>query len=377
MNKTITAILAASILSAPLFVHAEWVPVNKNQSVLINNEQFVVNGDKRMAFVKFKGEKGDKYGSVIFRTTFDCTNMTTLDTYRASYDWKGKVVYAGNLYEEPSPTIPGTLGANMLKAVCSKSGGGVDNAADSGEGSGGNALLGYSDHAQTNLPASIPNLSNYDNETRRTIELACISERSNGPVAYGACLNRQIAALQGSPGIPNLSGYDNEVRRTMELACISERSNGPVAYGACLNYQIASLQGSPGIPNLSGYDNETRRTMELACISERSNGPVAYGTCLNRQIASLRGSPSIPNLSGYDNEVRRSMELACISERSNGPVAYGACLNRQIASLQGSPGIPNLSGYDNETRRTMELACISERSNGPVAYGACLRKLVR
>ena len=332
MNKTITALLAAGILSAPLVVHAEWMPVSKDQSVLINNEQFVVNGDKRVAFVKFKGEKGDKYGSVIVRTTFDCTNLTTLDTYRALYDWKGKVVDSGNLYREPSPTIPGTLGANMLKVVCSKTGGDVGNATDSGAStssvSGGNVSLGYLDRTQTSLSASIPDLSGYDNETRRTMELACISERSNGPVGYGACLNRQIASLQALPGIPNLSGYDSETRRTMELACISERSNGPVAYGACLNRQVASLQGSPGIPNLSGYDNETRRTMELACISERSNGPVAYGACLNRQIASLQGSPGIPNLSGYDNETRRTMEFACISERSNGPAPYGACLRK-------------------------------------------------
>jgi hypothetical protein len=35
----------------------------------------------------------------------------------------------------------------------------------------------------------------------------------------------------------------------MELACISDKTNGPAAYGACLNRQIASLQGSPTIPN--------------------------------------------------------------------------------------------------------------------------------
>ena len=86
--------------------------------------------------------------------------------------------------------------------------------------------------AQTkqDLPTSIPDLSGYDNETRLTMELACVSERPNGPVAYGTCLNRQIASLKSSPGIPNLSGYDNETRRTMELACVSERTNGPVAY---------------------------------------------------------------------------------------------------------------------------------------------------
>ena len=122
---------------------------------------------------------------------------------------------------------------------------------------------------------------------------------------------------------------------------MSEKTRGPVAYGACLNRQIASLQNSPRIPNLSGYDSETRQTMELACSAERTRGPVAYGTCLNRQIASLQNSPRIPNLSGYDSETRQTMELACSVERTRGPVAYGTCLNRQIASLQRSPGIPN------------------------------------
>ena len=56
----------------------------------------------------------------------------------------------------------------------------------------------------------------------------------------------------------------------MELACGAEKLNGPVAYGACLNRQIASLQRSPGIPNLSGYDSETRHTMELACGLRKS-----------------------------------------------------------------------------------------------------------
>src|SRR5436190_726466 len=87
--------------------------------------------------------------------------------------------------------------------------------------------------------------------------------------------------------IPDLSGYDDETRQTMELACVLERGKGPVAYGTCLNLQIASLTGSPGIPNLSHYDDETRGTMELACALERGKGPVAYGACLRRQIESL------------------------------------------------------------------------------------------
>ena len=118
--------------------------------------------------------------------------------------------------------------------------------------------------AQQDLPTTIPSLSGYDSETRQSMELACISKKSSGPVAYGACLNQQIASLQGSPGIPSLSGYDSETRQSMELACISKKSSGPVVYGACLNQQIASLQGSPGIPSLSGHDSETRQTAQAA-----------------------------------------------------------------------------------------------------------------
>ena len=146
---------------------------------------------------------------------------------------------------------------------------------------------------QRNLPTTVPSLSRYDSETRQSMELACVSQNVKGPVAYGACLNQQIASLQSSPGIPSLSGYDSETRQSMELACVSQNVKGPVAYGACLNQQIASLQSSPGIPSLSGYDSETRQSMELACVSQNVKGPVAYGACLNQQIASLQSSPGI------------------------------------------------------------------------------------
>jgi hypothetical protein len=88
--------------------------------------------------------------------------------------------------------------------------------------------------------------------------------------------------------IPDLSGYDSQTRLTMDVACSVEKTHGPVAYGACLNRQIASLQRSPGIPDLSGYDSQTRLTMDVACSVEKTRGPVAYGACLNRQIASLK-----------------------------------------------------------------------------------------
>ena len=65
-------------------------------------------------------------------------------------------------------------------------------------------------------------------------------------LAFGAVLAVFSAPLTAqTTTIPNLSGYDGETRRTMELACVSEKTRGPVVYGACLNRQIASLQKSP------------------------------------------------------------------------------------------------------------------------------------
>ncbi len=159
---------------------------------------------------------------------------------------------------------------------------------------------------QQDLPKTIPNLSGFDSQTQQSIELACISEKMKGRATYGACLNRQIASLQSSPGIPSLNGYDPETQQSIGLACISEKVKGPVAYGACLNRQIASLQSSPGIPSLNGHDPKTQQSIGLACISEKVKGPVAYGACLNRHLASLQGSPSSPNPIGNDSPTRQT-----------------------------------------------------------------------
>src|SRR2546430_16803477 len=79
--------------------------------------------------------------------------------------------------------------------------------------------LGLAEPLTAQKATTIPSLRAYDDETRRTMELACAMERTNGPVAYGACLDRQIATLRTSPGLPSLRGFDDEPRRTLELAC--------------------------------------------------------------------------------------------------------------------------------------------------------------
>ena len=170
--------------------------------------------------------------------------------------------------------------------------------------------------------------------------------------ALGASLAAE--AQQGSPAaVPNLGGYDSDTRQSMELACISQKMRGPAAYAACLNQQIASLQGLPGVPNLNGYDSDTRQSIELACISQKTRGPAAYTVCLNQQIDSLKRSPAIPSLNRYDSDTRQSMELACISQKTKGPAPYAVCLNQKIASLQGSPVVAQVAGDGSEPRQTV------------------------
>jgi hypothetical protein len=58
------------------------------------------------------------------------------------------------------------------------------------------------------LAQGVPNLSRFDHATRQSLELACILSQSQGPAAYGRCLNNQIDALKNSSGVPDLSRFD-------------------------------------------------------------------------------------------------------------------------------------------------------------------------
>src|SRR3989449_6194275 len=116
--------------------------------------------------------------------------------------------------------------------------------------------------------------------------------------------------LRGSPGIPSLSDHDDATRQSIELACMMQKSQGPVAYGSCLNKQINTLRSSPGIPSLADLDDATRQTIELACMMQKSQGPVAYGSCLNKQINTLSGSPGITSLASLDDATRQKYEIS-------------------------------------------------------------------
>ena len=155
-----------------------------------------------------------------------------------------------------------------------------------------------------------------------------------------ACSSHSTQSSEPAPvptGIPSLSGLDEATRQSIELACIEQKTQGPVAYGSCLNKQINALRSSPGVPSLSGLDDATRQSIELACVTQNTQGPVAYGKCLNKQINALRSSPGIPSLSGLDDATRQSIELACVTQNTQGPVAYGKCLRAQLRSIGIQP----------------------------------------
>ena len=52
-------------------------------------------------------------------------------------------------------------------------------------------------------------------------------------------------ALAVAQGVPDLSRFDNETRQSIELACVTQQSNGPVAYGDCLRAQLHSIGIQP------------------------------------------------------------------------------------------------------------------------------------
>src|SRR5437773_1691879 len=97
--------------------------------------------------------------------------------------------------------------------------------------------------------------------------------------------------LRSSPGIPSLSGLDDATRQSIELACMTQKIEGPVAYGRCLSKQIHALRSSPGCPSVSALDDATRQSIELACMTQKAQGPVAYGECLRAQLRSIGIQP--------------------------------------------------------------------------------------
>ena len=94
-----------------------------------------------------------------------------------------------------------------------------------------------------------------------------------------------LSAIHAARGA-DLSDLSPDDRQSVELACIFAKGDGPAAYQACLNNQLASL-GNGHAPDLTRLSVDDRQTIELTCINAKADGPAAYHACLYIQLASL------------------------------------------------------------------------------------------
>jgi hypothetical protein len=214
---------------------------------------------------------------------------------------------------ETAPTVAAPAGADLL---------GTD-------GPGGDEAVVPFDRTDANIPAvngpaselPTPSLQSAVADPSRPVESGTVGSSNAAQVD-----------LAGSAAYPDLGGIDREDRRSIELACVMERGDGPAVYNRCLREHLRTLSGNSH-PDMSSLVGEDRRTVELACVMARGEGPSAYNGCLRVQLEALSQNAR-PDLSGVHREDRRSIELACIMERGEGAAAYHGCLRSQLRSLR-------------------------------------------
>lgn len=182
-------------------------------------------------------------------------------------------------------------------------------------------------------------LSQLSPEEKSSLESACSTDKHlNGPSAYRACVERQLAALEAGVRRPSLGNLSRAEQQSIESACSSDKYlNGPAAYNRCLQSQLASMSAAGSHrPNLSGLSRDELQSIESVCSSDKYlNGPAAYNRCLENQSAALSQQGGGPDLSGLSSADRRAVESACSSDKYlNGPAAYNRCLSKQMAGLR-------------------------------------------
>lgn len=170
-----------------------------------------------------------------------------------------------------------------------------------------------------------------------SLEAACSTDKYvNGPAAYRACKDHQIAVLMAGVRRPNLSALSRVEAQSIEAACSTDKYvNGPAAYNLCLTNQLTALSGQIRRPDLSRLTSSERQSIEAACSTDKYvNGPAAYNSCLNTQLEYLDRQGSRPDLSRLSRSERQSIEAACSADKYvNGPAAYNLCLAGQLANL--------------------------------------------
>ena len=101
----------------------------------------------------------------------------------------------------------------------------------------------------------IPNLSDLDRETKSSIELACITSYSDGPVAYARCLNGHLSQMETAPKIPfTKSMLQTAFKKLSKDQRIQVQSN--LKDSGFYKSSIDGLYGAGTKKALEAYNNE-------------------------------------------------------------------------------------------------------------------------
>jgi plasmid maintenance system killer protein len=214
-------------------------------------------------------------------------------------------------------------------------------------------------------------------DEKESLEAVCSGPKyTQGPAAYQACIDRQLAALQSAPRGHDMSSLNEEERQSLEAACSTAKyTQGPAAYNSCITRQLVALQSAPRARDTASLSEDERQSLEAACSTAKyTQGPAAYNACMTRQLSALQSAPRGHDLSGLNEDELQSLEAACSTAKyTQGPSAYNTCLSRQLVSLRSAPRAHDFSGLSQSQLQSLESACSTAKyTEGPAAYNRCL-----
>lgn len=111
---------------------------------------------------------------------------------------------------------------------------------------------------------------------RQSIDLACISARSDGPATMNKCLANQLAAFDRGPRAPDLRALSTAERQSIDLACISAIRFG--AGIAATDIAVSRLGGNLVLAIASTDDSITINNWNSSSVFRNERAEFADGT---------------------------------------------------------------------------------------------------
>ena len=101
------------------------------------------------------------------------------------------------------------------------------------------------------------------------------------------------AGVSWGQGIPSLDGLDYETRSSIQLACVVQKTQGPAVYARCINGQLASIG--------SNSNTSARESGNIPSTNyPRASSPACAenGSCYG-DISKNTGRPKTVGVRGY------------------------------------------------------------------------------